>query len=142
MPKKIIRQVAGRYREGMGAVVRAMLSNIGVDYDQPITFHLDGTVTVIVTDAEWALMRGTWGDAMVAYTGHSNSGDIRISTPETDAYFESHSPTLTEAERAAHAPKPGNSASKEESARRKAALEARKRRLLEIHDVDLDETVE
>lgn len=133
--------VKQEYRDGMGATVRDMLESIGVKYaDRPVTFHLDGTVTVNVTESELDMMRGEL-EGLVEYTGHSNNGNVRVSSDATDEYFEANPPTLTDAERAARKAKSGGKGggvSKEESARRRAMLEARKARLLDTHGIDLD----
>jgi hypothetical protein len=123
----------------MGAVVRSMLADAGIeDYGESISYHLDGTVTVTLTDAEFeALQEST---DVILYAGPGNSGAVRISTPETDAYFENNSPVLTDAERAERERKSGGGriVNREEADRRKAALEARKQRLARLHGVDLD----
>lgn len=128
------------YREGMFQVIDDMLGEIGIAIgSRPVQYHLDGTVTVNVVETELERMRAEL-DGLVEYTGHSNSGNVRISTPETDAFFEANPPTLTDAERAARKAKSGKGGgvSKEEAAQRKALLAERKARLLNTHGIDLD----
>ena len=135
--------VKASYRDGMGAVVRDMLASAGVpDYKEPIQFHLDGTVSVTLTDAEFEALQAHTD--LIVYAGPGNSGVVRISTPETDIYFESNSPVLTAEERAERERKSGSGrvVNREEADRRKAALEARKQQLARLHGVDLDSEVD
>lgn len=131
--------VKASYRDGMGAVVRGMLADAGVpDYKESIQFHLDGTVSVKLTDAQFEALQENAD--VVVYAGPGNSGVVRISTPETDEYFENNSPVLTEAERAEREQGKGTGrvVNREEADRRKAALENRKRQLARLHGVNLD----
>jgi pyruvate/2-oxoglutarate dehydrogenase complex dihydrolipoamide acyltransferase (E2) component len=137
MAKHPTYQIKPAYREGMGAVVRDMLEGIGVAPEH-IRFHVDGTVTVKVSDAQLETMRAQL-EGLVEYTSHSNSGEICISTPETDAYFDENSPVYTEAERATRAAGKSASTSKVEADKRRALREARRRKAADLHGIDLSD---
>jgi hypothetical protein len=134
--------VKDSYRKGMGAVVQAALAEAGLEDVEVGQFHLDGTVTVILTEAQLETARAEVPGWM-EYTVHGNSGAIRVTFEATEDYFAANSPVLTDEERNARqskgSGKPG--VSKAESEARRRALEDRKARLRQIHGVDLDEEV-
>jgi hypothetical protein len=137
MAKRPTYAIAERYRLGMGAVVRNMLAEIGVTPEN-IRFHVTGEVSVTVSEAQLETMRAEL-EGMVEYTVHSNNGEIRISTPETDEYFENNSPILTAEEKAARESSGGGGVSKAEADKRRAALEERRKRAAKLHGLDLQD---
>lgn len=143
MAKRKVFAMKSEYRSGMIATVTEALAGIEVE-PESVGPHLDGTVTVQVSESDLEAMRAHYGESLVEYTVHANSGRIRVSFPESEAFFAANSPVLTEEERAARAKRSGSGqrVDREAAERRKRALEARRARLAELHGVDLNEVDE
>lgn len=124
------------FREGLTAVYREALESAGIGAEE-IRVHLDSAGTVTITDAELDSLREARPD-MIELSGHSNAGRIRIHLPEAGEYLANNRPTLTDEERAARKGKGGSQVDEAERQRRKEAAEALKRKLDELHGIDLD----
>lgn len=125
-----------KFREGLADVYRTALQAIGVEPDlvQP---HIIGTCTVTITDGELAILRAHYGNAMTELTPHRNSGAIEILIPEGEDFLTENRPTMTDDERAKKRAS-GKGVNREETEKRRAKRQELRRKLAELHGIDLD----
>lgn len=126
-------------RETMIRLTREVFTEIGIDLGKnPITPHLIGSVTVILTEAQLATARAEI-TGMRELTGHGNSGKIEVLIPAVRTWVMENRPTLTEEERAAKKAGTGNGLSAEERAARAALRAELEAELKDAHGIDLSE---
>jgi len=130
--------MTAKFREGLTQAYRKALAAIGVT-PESIKPHIIGTATIVVTENQLMAIRLNYGSQMIELSAHSNSGAIEISLPEGAQYLTSNRPTLTEAERATKGGSTGSASERKAKAEQRRALRRdMRRRLAELHGIDLD----
>lgn len=139
MPKKINEHVmTAKFREGLRAAYQAALAEAGVILsDDQIKPHMWGSADVELTDSELEAVRSYFEGDLTELSNHRNSGWIEILIPAGESYLADNRPTLTEAERQA-GKGTGNTVSRELAEQRRAKKAELRRRLAELHGIDLD----
>jgi len=133
MAKKLNQHVMTlAFRTGLERVYADALE---IDTDD-VTAHIYGGATVVLSDAQLAWARNNV-EGLEELSAHGNSGKITIVIPAGLEYVESNRPTLSEAERAAKKSS-GKGVDRAASEARKARLAELRKRLVDLHGIDLD----
>lgn len=139
MPKKINQHVMkAEFREGLGKAYADELKAAGLEDVEIARVHIIGSVTVNVSDAQLDDLRTIFGDNLLELSNHRNSGEIEIHLPVGQKFLEVNRPTLTAEERKAQKSSGGSSFDREAAHARKAAREALRKQLEDLHGIDLD----